>query len=736
MTVTGDDARVEYRTCPLCEATCGLELHLEGRRDHARAGRPRRRVQPRLPLPEGHGAQAARGRPRPAAPRRRSRTGDALARGDAGTRPSPRSSGGLPPIIEEHGRDAVAVYLGNPSVHNLAGLALRPRRCCRRSARTNVYSASTVDQMPKQVSAGLMFGDGAQRSRSPTSTAPTTCSMLGANPFASNGSLMTAPDLPGRLEALRARGGTARGRRPAPHRRRRRRPTSTSSSGPAPTRTSCSRMVHTLFAEGLVDLGDRRRATSRGVDEVRAARRRLHAGGGRAAVRHRRRTPSGASPASSRPRRPGGGVRPHRHVHAGVRHARVAGSSTCSTCSPATSTARAARCSPSPRPAAATTGGTRRRRPRACGSAGATAGCAASPEVFGEFPVVVPRRGDRDAGRGPDPRAGHASPATRCCRRPTAARLDRALGVARLHGERRHLPQRDDAPRRRDPAAPSAARARPLRPRASTSSSVRNVANYSPPVVDLEPGEMPEWEIAAAPGGDRGRPGRGRRHRRARRLRRRAASSTRPCSASGSQRRGPRRRRAPRRRSRRAPGPGARRSTSCCAPVRTATASAPTPTGSRSPCSRRTRTASTSGRSSRGSPRCCARRAGRSSSRPSRSSPTSSGSRASLGAHGERRTLVLVGRRDLRSNNSWMHNLEVLVKGKARCTLHVHPDDARALRSRRRARPRGSRRARARSSVAGRGHRRDHAGRREHPARLGPRRRRRPTWRSRAPRRA
>src|SRR6202035_2782086 len=38
--------------------------------------------------------------------------------------------------------------------------------------------------------------------------------------------------------------------------------------------------------------------------------------------------------------------------------------------------------------------------------------------------------------------------------------------------------------------------------------------------------------------------------------------------------------------------------------------------------------------------------------------------------------LVLVGRRDLRSNNSWMHNLPVLVKGKPRCTLHVHPSDA------------------------------------------------------------
>jgi anaerobic selenocysteine-containing dehydrogenase len=42
-------------------------------------------------------------------------------------------------------------------------------------------------------------------------------------------------------------------------------------------------------------------------------------------------------------------------------------------------------------------------------------------------------------------------------------------------------------------------------------------------------------------------------------------------------------------------------------------------------------------------------------------------------------TLVLVGRRDLRSNNSWMHNVEVLVKGNRRCTLHVHPNDASRL---------------------------------------------------------
>ena len=41
--------------------------------------------------------------------------------------------------------------------------------------------------------------------------------------------------------------------------------------------------------------------------------------------------------------------------------------------------------------------------------------------------------------------------------------------------------------------------------------------------------------------------------------------------------------------------------------------------------------------------------------------------------------MVLIGRRQLRSNNSWMHNLPALVKGKDRCTLHMHPDDAERL---------------------------------------------------------
>ena len=76
--------------------------------------------------------------------------------------------------------------------------------------------------------------------------------------------------------------------------------------------------------------------------------------------------------------------------------------------------------------------------------------------------------------------------------------------------------------------------------------------------------------------------------------------------------------------------------------------------------------------------------------------------------------MVLIGRRQLRSNNSWMHNLPPLVKGKDRCTLHVHPDDAeRYGLDRRRAGARDV--ARRRGRGPGGGHRRGDAGRRQHP---------------------
>ncbi|CAN5740007.1 molybdopterin-dependent oxidoreductase [soil metagenome] len=109
-------------------------------------------------------------------------------------------------ITEAHGRESAAVYLGNPNVHSLDnGLAARPFVKALRTR--NVYTAATVDQMPKHVSAGYMFGSPGAIPV-PDIDRTSHILILGANPYESNGSLATAPDWPGRLEALRARGGT------------------------------------------------------------------------------------------------------------------------------------------------------------------------------------------------------------------------------------------------------------------------------------------------------------------------------------------------------------------------------------------------------------------------------------------------------------------------------------------------------------------------------------------------
>ncbi len=99
----------------------------------------------------------------------------------------------------------MAVYLGNPSAHTL-GAMLFARFPIKALGTPNVFSASTVDQRPKEISAALMFG-GALTVPVPDVDRTDYLLMLGANPYASNGSLATAPDWPGRLERLVARGG-------------------------------------------------------------------------------------------------------------------------------------------------------------------------------------------------------------------------------------------------------------------------------------------------------------------------------------------------------------------------------------------------------------------------------------------------------------------------------------------------------------------------------------------------
>jgi anaerobic selenocysteine-containing dehydrogenase len=175
----------------------------------------------------------------------------------------------LTPILTEHGRDAVAAYIGNPNAHNLSAL-MYGRAWLKALGSKNIYSASTVDQMPKQLSAGLMFGT---MLSVPIPDIDNTdhMLMLGANPLASNGSLFTAPDMRGRLRRLRERGGKVVVVDP-----RRSRTAEVSDEHhfirPGTDAHLLLAMVHVLFADELTAMG-RLKPHLNGVAEVEALAR-------------------------------------------------------------------------------------------------------------------------------------------------------------------------------------------------------------------------------------------------------------------------------------------------------------------------------------------------------------------------------------------------------------------------------------------------------------------------------
>jgi anaerobic selenocysteine-containing dehydrogenase len=201
--------RVALRTCPLCEAGCGLEITLQPKPDGT--GETVKRIRGDRDDVFSHGFICPKG----------STLGHLHEDPDWLRTPVVKRDGefvavgwdeafatieaGLLPLLEQHGRDACAIYLGNPGAHSLAPL-LYNRTLITALGTRNRFSASTVDQRPKEMSAAMMFG-------SVTVPVPDLdrtdfLLMLGANPYASNGSLCTAPDFPGRLERIQERGGT------------------------------------------------------------------------------------------------------------------------------------------------------------------------------------------------------------------------------------------------------------------------------------------------------------------------------------------------------------------------------------------------------------------------------------------------------------------------------------------------------------------------------------------------
>lgn len=156
------------------------------------------------------------------------------------------------------------MVLGNPNVHTVAG-ALYPPVLLAALGSRSVFTASTVDQMPKHVSSGLLYGDPLAI---PVPDLDRTDHLLviGANPLDSNGSLCTAPDFPGRIRALRRRGGRLTVIDP-----RRTRTAKLADEHlavrPGTDALLLFAMVRVLFEEGLVDVGERAGHLT-GIDEA------------------------------------------------------------------------------------------------------------------------------------------------------------------------------------------------------------------------------------------------------------------------------------------------------------------------------------------------------------------------------------------------------------------------------------------------------------------------------------
>lgn len=108
-------------------------------------------------------------------------------------------------IRDAYGPKSVAVYTGNPSAHNYGTVLSLPAFHAALGSH-NRYSATSVDQLPKMLAAYLMFGN--QLTFSIPDVDRTQYFLcFGANPLVSNGSIMTAPGIKRRLEAIKARGG-------------------------------------------------------------------------------------------------------------------------------------------------------------------------------------------------------------------------------------------------------------------------------------------------------------------------------------------------------------------------------------------------------------------------------------------------------------------------------------------------------------------------------------------------
>ena len=253
------------RICPLCEATCGLVLTIDdGRVSGARGDRDD---------VFSHGFICPKGASFAELDNDPDRLQRPLVRRDGELVEATweeafaAAAEGLQRVIGATGGSSVGIYLGNPNAHTIAGALYGPA-VIRALGTRNIFSASTLDQMPKHVACGYLYGNPLAFTV-PDLDRTDYLVIIGGNPLVSNGSLATAADFVGKLKALRHRGGRLVVLDPN---RTRTAEIADRHIAPRPGTDGALlfAVVNVLFDENLVDLGGLADHVT-GVEQVRAA---------------------------------------------------------------------------------------------------------------------------------------------------------------------------------------------------------------------------------------------------------------------------------------------------------------------------------------------------------------------------------------------------------------------------------------------------------------------------------
>ena len=259
------EQKTHYRACNLCEAICGLEIKTQGDQVLSIKGDKNDPLSRGYICPKGVAMQDIYSDPN------RLRK-PVKKHGDSWVEISWQEAFDsvaekLVAVQEQHGQNAVAFFAGNPNVHNYGGMT--HAGVLRKAVQSKIhFSATSLDQLPHHLTSYSLYG---HQSLIPVPDIDHSHYMLiiGGNPLASNGSIMTSPDIPKRLKAIQQRGGRFIVIDP--------RRTETAEIAdqhlfirPGTDAWLLMAMINTLFAEDLVKTGHLTDLLV-GIDQVRSA---------------------------------------------------------------------------------------------------------------------------------------------------------------------------------------------------------------------------------------------------------------------------------------------------------------------------------------------------------------------------------------------------------------------------------------------------------------------------------